>query len=137
MMQSLRASILREASVKFTRELTGVLTIRSVAAGLIRVNADDYDRPIALAPDALRGNWVDKPVAELMEADFDHVVADKPEVLLLGTGTHNLFPPRELTFAFARRGIGFETMDTAAAARTFNVLAIEGRRVVAVLYPPG
>ena len=45
-----------------------------------------------------------------------------------------MFPPRELTFSFARKGIGFEVMDTAAAARTFNVLANEDRRVVAVLY---
>ena len=29
------------------------------------------------------------------------------------------------------RGIGIEVMDNAAAARTFNVLATEGRRVVA------
>ena len=52
-----------------------------------------------------------------------------PEIVLLGTGATNVFPPRELTFAFARKGIGLEVMDTAAAARTFNVLANEGREV--------
>ena len=62
------------------------------------------------------------------------VFAEQPDVVLLGTGAANIFPPRELTFAFARRGIGLEVMDTAAAARTFNVLANEGRRVAAVLY---
>jgi uncharacterized protein len=62
------------------------------------------------------------------------VVDTKPEIVLLGTGTTNVFPPRELTFAFARNGIGLEVMDTAAAARTFNVLANEGRRVAAILY---
>ena len=46
-----------------------------------------------------------------------------------------LFPIGEsMAFAFARKGIGFETMDTAAAARTFNVLANESRKVAAVLY---
>jgi uncharacterized protein len=39
-----------------------------------------------------------------------------------------------LLFAFARRGIGLESMDTAAAARTFNVLSGEARQVAAVLY---
>ena len=53
---------------------------------------------------------------------------------MLGTGASNVFPPRELVFAMARRQVGFETMDTAAAARTFNVLAGEGRRVAALLY---
>ncbi|MDX1507868.1 MAG: Mth938-like domain-containing protein [Woeseiaceae bacterium] len=37
-------------------------------------------------------------------------------------------------FAFARAGIGLEVMNTPAAARTFNVLAGEGRRIAAVLY---
>jgi len=31
------------------------------------------------------------------------------------------------------RGIGVETMDTVAACRTYNVLASEGRSVVAAL----
>ena len=73
-------------------------------------------------------------VAELGEDHFDAVLATQPEIVLLGTGPTNIFPPRELTFAFARKGIGLEVMDTAAAARTFNVLANEGRRVAAVLY---
>ena len=33
---------------------------------------------------------------------------------------------------FLKRGIGLETMDNAAVARTFNVLVGEGRRAVAV-----
>jgi uncharacterized protein len=32
-------------------------------------------------------------------------------------------------------GIGVETMDTPAACRTYNILASEGRRVVAALLP--
>ena len=59
---------------------------------------------------------------------------DSETLLLLGTGSESLFAPRELTFALARRGIGLEAMSTAAAARTFNVLAGEGRRIAAVLY---
>ena len=35
------------------------------------------------------------------------------------------------------RGIGIEVMDNAAAARTFNVLATEGRRVLAAFLLPG
>ena len=62
----------------------------------------------------------------LMEAEID--------IILLGTGSANVFPPRDLVFAMARRGIGFEIMDTPAAARTFNLLAGDGRRVAAVLY---
>jgi uncharacterized protein len=41
-------------------------------------------------------------------------------------------PPAWLRLDGARR-IGLETMDTAAACRTYNILAGEGRRVVAAL----
>jgi uncharacterized protein len=87
-----------------------------------------------LTSDEVLADWDAKPIAELAEADFAPLLATAPELILLGTGASNLFPPRELLFAFARRGIGLESMDTAAAARTFNVLASEGRQVAAVLY---
>ena len=66
--------------------------------------------------------------------DLELLLRNEPELVILGTGERNVFPPRELTFAFARRRVGLEVMNTGAAARTFNVLAGEGRRVAAVLY---
>lgn len=126
--------MVRDARVKFTRELSGSLTIRKVSAKAIRVNDEHYTSHIALSPEAFLGEWQDTAIAELTEAHFEAVFAAAPEIVLLGTGTTNIFPPRELIFAFARRGVGLEVMDTAAAARTFNVLANEARRVVAVLY---
>ncbi len=126
--------MLRDALLKFTRELSARLTIRSASADAIRVNNETHTESIALTPAELLGPWPATPVTELEAAHFGDVFATSPEVVLLGTGENIVFPPRELTFAFARRGVGFEVMDTAAAARTFNVLAMEGRRVVAVLY---
>ena len=126
--------MLRDALLKFTRELSARLTIRSVSAAAIRINDDTHVQSIALTPEELLGPWHETPVPELAATDFTDVFETGPEVVLLGTGENIVFPPRELTFAFARKGVGFEVMDTAAAARTFNVLATEGRRVVAVLY---
>lgn len=120
--------------MKFTRELAGTLTIQSVTSRAITINGEAYGQSIALTPDELFTNWDPKPVADLMDADFETLLQRSPEILLLGTGSKNVFPPRELIFAFARRGVGLECMDTAAAARTFNVLATEGRQVAAVLY---
>ena len=126
--------MLRDASLKFTRELSAGLVIRNVSATAVRVNDTEYSESILLTPDDQLTIWSDKPIADLTDADFGPVFDTKPEIVLLGTGTSNVFPPRELTFAFARKGIGLEVMDTAAAARTFNVLANEGRKVAAVLY---
>jgi hypothetical protein len=61
----------------------------------------------------------------------------EPEVVLLGTGARITFPPAAVLAEFLKRGIGLETMDNAAAARTFNVLIGEGRRAVAVFLLPG
>lgn len=61
----------------------------------------------------------------------------QPDVVLLGTGGRAIFPPASVLAEFLRRGIGVETMDNAAAARTFNVLVGEGRNAVAVFLLPG
>jgi uncharacterized protein len=110
------------------------LMIRSVSADGIRIGDDLFDQTIGLAGDSVLENWDAKTVENLEEADFAVLVAGDPEVIVLGTGRTNIFPPRELVFALARRQIGLEVMDTAAAARTYNVLAGEGRRVAALLF---
>lgn len=72
-------------------------------------------------------------LAKLVEVCSD--AAQAPELLLVGTGeTMQLLPP-----AFKRElqelGLGFDIMDTGAAARTYNVLLMEGRRVAVALVP--
>ena len=120
--------------MKFTREISSTATIRRVSGDAIVVGNESYTRTIALMPDGLVENFTPPPLAELAVSHFEVLLEHEPELVLLGTGQRTVFPPRELTFAFARRRIGLEVMDTAAAARTFNVLAGEGRRLAAVLY---
>lgn len=55
----------------------------------------------------------------------------EPEIVLLGTGEQQRFPHPRLTRELLTRGIGVEIMNTAAACRTYNILMLEGRRVVA------
>ena len=125
--------MVRDAPVKFSKESTNGLVIQSVSATAIRVSGESYAHAIALTPERLVPGWRSKPVSDLSIADFDELLGGDPELVVVGTGSRNIFPPRDLVFAFARRGVGLEVMDTAAAARTFNVLAGEGRRIVAVL----
>ena len=127
--------MVREAQLKFTRELPGTLTIRSVSAEGIKINERLWTTTIAVTPEEIIETWRSVPIQELVADDFAELLATAPELVILGTGATGHFPDRELMFAFARRGIGLEVMDTPAAARTFNVLAGEGRRVAAVLYP--
>ena len=108
--------------------------IRSVDADGIRIGDDVYTSTIALTTDVVLEDWTGVDIGNLAESNFAGLLDKSPEVIVLGTGPSNVFPPRDLVFAMARRGVGFEVMDTAAAARTYNVLASEGRQVAAVLY---
>ena len=108
--------------------------IRSVSDDGLMIGEILHKSTVAITSDAVLDTWRDKAVTALQCEDFADVLATEPEIVILGTGTSNVFAPRELVFAFARRNIGLEVMDTKAAARTFNVLASEGRKVAAVLY---
>lgn len=61
--------------------------------------------------------------------------ADAPEVMLVGTGLTQTLLPAHIIAPLHRLGIGVEAMTTEAAARTYNILMAEGRRVVAALLP--
>lgn len=60
---------------------------------------------------------------------------DAPEVLLVGTGLKQHFLPVSVTRPLLSVGIGVEVMSTQAAARTYNILMAEGRRVIVALLP--
>ena len=112
---------------------SGVM-IRKVENGEILIGNERYSGSLALTSEQVLDDWSGVAFEALTEGDLDGLLATEPELLLLGTGSESLFAPRELTFALARRSIGLEAMSTPAAARTFNVLAGEGRRIAALLY---
>ena len=55
------------------------------------------------------------------------------ELLLLGTGRDIVRMPEALRWRLRDAGIAFDAMQTSAAARTYNVLVGERRRVAAAL----
>lgn len=77
--------------------------------------------------------WEVDSVDELTAADFERFADSGAEVVLLGSGARLTFVPAALTQALMRRRIGLEVMDTPAACRTYNILAADGREVVAGL----
>jgi uncharacterized protein len=77
--------------------------------------------------------WPPATFSELTEADFDALLQDKPELVIFGSGSRLRFPSAALLRGLIARRVGVESMDTAAACRTYNVLVSEGRTVVAAL----
>jgi len=90
-----------------------------------------------VAPDHLEEAWPVLDAATLAPAQIEPLLALNPELVVLGTGARQVFPPPAVLAACLGRGIGIEVMDNAAAARTYSVLAGEGRRVVAGFILPG
>ena len=101
--------------------------------GWLRVGMREYRAPIVLLADAVVEGFAPEGFDALTEADYAALLAHSPEIVLLGTGPSLRFPHPRLTRALAEAGVGLEVMDTAAACRTFNILAAEGRKVVAAL----
>lgn len=56
-----------------------------------------------------------------------------PEMVLIGTGAQMQLLPKALREYLEAEAIGYDVMDTGAAARTFNVLRLEDRPVAALL----
>ena len=101
------------------------------------VNDRRLEISFVIAPDRLIGNWPVRDVTAMIPGDLEPLLALQPELVVLGSGATQQFPPPEVLAACLTRGIGLETMTNAAAARTFNVLASEGRRIVAGFVLPG
>ena len=77
--------------------------------------------------------WPVQNPAELQPSQLEQAMALQPEVLLIGMGARLVFPDDDCLRVLQQHHIGYEIMDTAAACRTYNVLAAEGREVVAGL----
>ena len=95
------------------------------------VNERRLTRSFMVAPDHLVEDWPVHDVRAMTPADLDALLALQPALVVLGTGALQQFPPAAVMAACLQRGIGLEAMTNAAAARTYSVLAGEGRRVVA------
>jgi uncharacterized protein len=80
-----------------------------------------------------RLDWQGVSFAQLRAAHFEQLAQLQPELVILGSGSKLQFPSPTDQRALMQARIGCEVMDTLAACRTYNILAGEGRHVVAVL----
>jgi uncharacterized protein len=78
-------------------------------------------------------DWPVNSFEGLTVAHFQALAELKPELVIFGSGPRIRFAPPALMRPLIDARIGIETMDTAAACRTYNVLLAEGRSVVAAL----
>jgi len=123
---------------------TSRYSIRSYNVGEVVINEERLTRSLIVMPERLIRDWEPQNIDQLALEHTRVVTELDPEIILLGTGKSLQFPHAELIGALAKahdvdflsgqnKQIGVEIMDTAAACRTFNILAAEGRSVAAAL----
>ena len=111
-------------------------SITAYGEGWIAVNGQRHVGSLVLASGGQLLPWDCQRFEDLTTAHFERlasVMQEPPELVVFGSGSRLRFVRPALLQSLMARRIGVETMDTAAACRTFNILAGEGRRVVAAL----
>ena len=102
-------------------------------AGYISINDQRFEHAVLVSPEGEVQRWEVDGFDALTSTHFDALAARQPEIVLLGTGDKLRFPKPDVIRALAAARIGFETMDTKAACRTYNILMAEGRQVLAAI----
>ena len=99
----------------------------------VEVNAVRYNYSLTMLPELAPRAWPVASFEALTEDHFKQILADGPDVVILGTGARQRFVHPKLTAPLTMRRIGVECMDTQAACRTYNILMGEGRKVTLAL----
>ena len=99
----------------------------------VAVNGVEHRHSVVVPWQGAVVRWPVDAFAALTAEHFATLAALGPELVIFGSGARLRFPPAATLRSLIERRIGVETMDTAAACRTYNVLLAEGRSVVAAL----
>jgi uncharacterized protein len=101
--------------------------------GYVAVNQTRFSGALLVLPDRLETDWTPHAFHELETRDFAYLAACGADIVLLGTGSRQRFLHPSRFSSLIEAGIGLEIMNTAAACRTYNILASENRKVAAAL----
>jgi uncharacterized protein len=107
--------------------------ITSFSPGKIGINDKTYTSSVIISLNQLIDNWRPRNVDMITDDDLLLLLALKPDIILLGTGEKSIMLPAKKLACLLEKNFYVECMNTAAACRTYTVLAAEGRNVVAGL----
>jgi uncharacterized protein len=122
--------------MKFHADKPDAISITAIGEGWVAIGGERHHNSLILTSEGHVQPW---PCARFDTLEASHfeslpsLMSEPPELVLFGSGQRLRFAHPALTKDLISARIGVETMDTAAACRTFNILVAEGRRVIAVL----
>ena len=119
--------------MKLQPDKSDVQTLTAHGPGWVAINNERVERSVVIGSHGERFDWDCAHFDDLGETQFSQLADKGAELVIFGSGSRIRFPhPSWLKQLMAQR-TGVETMDTAAACRTYNILAIEGRHVLVAL----
>ncbi|KQP43057.1 Mth938-like domain-containing protein [Pseudorhodoferax sp. Leaf274] len=119
--------------MKLQPDRSDVQTITALGADWIAVQADRISHSVVIGSRGQRIAWPCQRFEDLGAEHFAQLAELDCEVVIFGSGPKLRFPQAAWLRPLIAKRIGVETMDTAAACRTYNILAQEGRDVVVAL----
>ncbi|MEM9102783.1 MAG: MTH938/NDUFAF3 family protein [Pseudomonadota bacterium] len=109
--------------------------VKSYQAGKIIINDQEYTENIAFSSEQILTDIpLPKDWSNLSPETIKQLCDTTPEVIIIGTGSAFQILPTKLLVEAAKYHLTLDVMDSAAACRTFTVLAAEGRKVVTCIF---
>jgi len=118
--------------MKLQPDRSDAQTISGYGPGWVGVAGEKITHGVILGSRGERIEWANG-FEDLGPEHFVTLANLDVEVVIFGSGPRIRFPKPAWLAPLAARRIGIETMDTAAACRTYNILAQEGRVVAVAL----
>jgi len=119
--------------MKLQPDKSDVQTISGYGPGWVGVAGEKITHSVILSSRGERIEWAPARFEDLGAPDFARLAEVDAEVVIFGSGSRIRFPQGAWLKPLMARRVGLETMDTAAACRTYNILAQEGRSVAVAL----
>ena len=119
--------------MKLQPDRMDVQAITGHGPGWVAINGEKVTSSVIVGSRGERIGWDAASFEALGEEHFAQLARLDAEVVIFGSGSRIRFPRGVWLKPLLERRIGIETMDTAAACRTYNILAQEGRHVAAAL----
>jgi uncharacterized protein len=119
--------------MKLQPDKSDVQSISGYGPGWVGVDGEKITSSVIISSGGERIAWPASTFEELDASHFATLAQVDAEVVIFGSGSRIRFPQAVWLRPLLARRVGVETMDTAAACRTYNILAYEGRSVAVAL----
>ena len=110
-----------------------VQMVTGYGPGWIAIDKKEHKDNILLGASGFLRPWNCARFEDLTAEHFAELAQLNAELIIFGSGAKIRFVHPSWLQPLMQKRIGLETMDTHAACRTYNVLAAEGRNVIAAL----